>query len=138
LRSREHGETELGLLAVVNGQSLKEERTETRASATTNRVEDEETLETSAVVGELSDSVEAQVDDFLTDGVVTTGEVVGGIFLAGDQLFWVELLSVRTGSDFIDDGWFEIEEHTSWDVLASAGFGEEGVESIITTTDGLV
>ena len=38
----------------------------------------------------------------------------------------------------IDDGGFEIDEDSSGDVLASAGFGEEGVEGVITTTDGLV
>ena len=62
-------------------------------------MEDEETLETSALIGELSDSVEDEIDDLLTDGVVTSGVVVGGIFLAGDQLLGVEELSVGTGSD---------------------------------------
>ena len=47
-------------------------------------------------------------------------------------------MSVSSRSDLIDDGWFEIEEDTSWDVLSSTGFTEEGVEGIITTTDGLV
>ena len=65
-------------------------------------MEDEETLETSALVGELSDSVEDKVDDLLTDGVVTSGVVVGGIFFAGDQLLGVEELSVGTGSDLKD------------------------------------
>jgi hypothetical protein len=35
---------------------------------------------------------------------VTTGVVIGGIFFTGDQLFWMEELSVGSGSDFIDDG----------------------------------
>ena len=50
----------------------------------------------------------------------------------------MEELSVSSGSDFIDDGWFEIKEDGSWNVLTSTSLGEEGVESIITTTDGLV
>jgi hypothetical protein len=37
-----------------------------------------------------SDSIEAEIDDFFTDGVMSSGEVVGGIFFSGDQLFWVE------------------------------------------------
>jgi len=69
---------------------------------------------------------------------VTSGEVVGGVFLSGDELLRVEELSVGSGSDFIDNGWLEIEEDGSWDVLAGTGFREEGVESIITTSDGLV
>ena len=73
-------------------------------------MENEETLETSAVVCELSDSVKAQVNDFSTNSVVTSGEVVGSIFLSGDKLFRVEQLSVSSGSDFVNDGWFQIEE----------------------------
>ena len=101
-------------------------------------MEHKEALETSALVSKLSDSVKAEIDDFFTDGVVTSGEVVSGIFFSGDQLFGVEELSVSSGSNLIDDGGFEIEEDSSGDVLSSASFREEGVESIITATDGFV
>lgn len=101
-------------------------------------MEDHESLETGTVVSQLSDSVQAEINDFLSDGVVSSGEVVGGIFLSGDQLFWVEQLSVGSGSDFIDDGWLQIQEDGSWDVLSSSGFGEESVEGIITSSDGLI
>jgi hypothetical protein len=101
-------------------------------------VEDQEALETSALVGELSDSVEDEVNNFLTDGVVTTGVVVGGVFLAGDQLFWVEELSVGASSDFVDDGWFEVNKDATWDVLASTSLGEEGVERVVAAANGLV
>lgn len=138
LRRWVHGETELGLLAVVDRESLEEEGAESGSGTTTDGVEDEEALETSAVVSQLSDSVEAEIDDFSTNGVVTSGEVVGGIFLTGDQLLRVEQLSVGSGSDLIDDGWLQVEEDGSWHVLAGTGLGEEGVESIITSTDGLV
>ena len=50
----------------------------------------------------------------------------------------MEQLSVGSGSNLIDDGWFEIEEDGSWDVLASTSLGEEGVESVITATDRLI
>ena len=43
-------EFELGFLAVVCGETLKEERTETRSSSATERVEDQEALEGRAVV----------------------------------------------------------------------------------------
>ena len=132
------GETELGFLSVIDGKSLEEERSETGSGTTTDGVEDKETLETSALISELSDSVEAEINDFLSDGVVTTGEVVGGILLTRDKLLWVEKLSVGSGSDLIDNSWLEIKEDGSWDVLASTGLREEGVESIITTSNGLV
>ena len=97
-----------------------------------------EALETGTVVSKFSDSVEAEIDDLLSDGVVSSGEVVGGIFLSGDELLRVEELSVGSSSDLIDNGGLEIEEDASGDVLAGTGLGEEGVEGIITATDSLV
>ena len=138
LRGGVDGESELGLLAVIDGESLEEEGSETGAGTATNSVEDEESLETSALIGQLSDSVEAEINDFLTNGVMSSGEVVGGIFFTGDELLWMEELSVGSGSDLIDNGWLEIEEDSSWDVLTGTSLGEEGVESVITTTDGFV
>ena len=74
------GETELGFLTVINGKSLEEKGSESGTGSSTDGVEDEETLETCALIGKLSDSVEAEIDDFFTNGVVTSGEVVGSIF----------------------------------------------------------
>ena len=132
------GETELGFLTIINGKSLEEKGSKSGTGSSTDGVEDEETLETSALIGKLSDSIEAEIDDFFTDGVMSSGEVVGGIFFSGDELLWMEELSVGSGSDLINDGWFKIEEDGSWDVLASTSLGEEGVESIITTANGFV
>ena len=95
-------------------------------------------LETGTLISQFSDSVEDKVDDFLTNGVVTSGEVVGSIFFTGDELLWVEELSVGSSSNLIDNGWLEIEEDSSWDVLTGTSLGEEGVESVVTTTDGFV
>ena len=50
----------------------------------------------------------------------------------------MEELSVGSGSDLIDNGWLEIEEDGSGNVLTGTSLGEEGVESVITTTDGFV
>ena len=132
------GETELGFLTVIDGESFEKEGSESGTGSSTDGVEDEETLETSTLIGELSDSVEAEINDFFTDGVMSSGEVVGSIFFTGDELLWVEQLSVGSGSDLIDNGWLEIEEDSSWDVLTSTGLGEEGVEGIVTTTDGFI
>ena len=128
----------LDFFTVIDGKSLEEERSETGTGSSTDGVEDEETLETSALIGKLSDSVEAEINDFLTNGVMSSGEVVGSIFFTGDELLWVEQLSVGSGSDLIDNGWFEIEEDGSWDVFTSTSLGEEGVEGIVTTTDGFI
>ena len=91
-------------------------------------IEYETYLKTSTLISEFSDSVKDEIDDFFTNGVVTSGVVVGGIFFTSDQLFWVEELSVGTSTDFINNSWFQINKDGTWDVFASTSFGEEGVE----------
>ena len=51
-------------------------------------------LEASAVVCQLADPVQHQVDDLLADGVVPTSVVVRRVLLAGHQLLGVEQLAV--------------------------------------------
>jgi len=75
-------ESELGFLTVIDRESLEEEGSETGTGSSTDGVEDKETLETCALIGELSDSVKAEIDDFLTNGVMSSGEVVGGVLLS--------------------------------------------------------
>ena len=50
----------------------------------------------------------------------------------------MEELSVGTGSDFIDNSRLEVKEDGSWDVLASSSLAEEGVEGIVSSSDGLI
>jgi len=101
-------------------------------------VEDEESLETSALVSQLPDPVEDKIDDLLSDGIVTTGVVVGGILLSSDQLLGMEKLTVGSSTYLIDNRWFKIDEDGTGNVLASSGLAEEGVERIVTTSDGFV
>jgi hypothetical protein len=95
-------------------------------------------LQTSAVVSKLSDTVQTEVNNLFTDCVVATGKVVGSIFLATDELFGVEELTVCSSSHFINDGRFKIHKDSSWDVLSSTSFTKESVEGIITSSNGLV
>ena len=44
---------------------------------TAKAVEDQEALETSTLIGQFTDSVEYEINDFLADGVVATSVVVG-------------------------------------------------------------
>ena len=85
---------QLGFLAVVNAQPLHEQGGESRAGATTKAVEDQKSLETSALIGQLTDAIQYNINHLFTDGVVTTGVVVGGILLSGDELLGVEQLTV--------------------------------------------
>ena len=95
------GELQLGLLSVVNAESLHEQGGESRSGTTTEGVEDEESLETSTLISQLSDPVEDEVDDLLTNGVVTSSVVVGSILLTSDELLGVEELTVCASSYLI-------------------------------------
>jgi len=91
-------------------------------------VEDHEALEASAVVRELADAIEHEVDDLLADGAVAIREVVGGVLLAGDEL------AVGACADLVDHR-LEVDEHGAGH---GAGFREEGVEGVVAAADGLV
>jgi hypothetical protein len=67
LRGGVDSETQLGFLAIVNRKTLKEERTKTRASASTDCIEDKEALKTSAVVSQLANTVQAEIHNLLTN-----------------------------------------------------------------------
>ena len=138
LGGRDDRETQLGLLAVVHGEALQQQGAQAGAGAAANGVEDHEALKPCAVVRELADAVEAQVDDLLADGVVPAGEVVGGVLLAGDELLGVEQLAVGAGADLVDHGGLKVDEDASRDVLAGAGLGKEGVEGVVAAADRLV
>jgi len=138
LRGRVDGEFELGLLSVIDRQTLHEEGGETGAGASAERVEDQETLKSRALIGELADSVEYDVDDFLADGVVASGVVVGRVLLAGDELLRVEELTVCSGADLVDYGGFQVDEYCTRNVFAGSSFAEEGVETVVATAHGLV
>jgi hypothetical protein len=138
LGGRGDGEGELGLAAVVDGKPLKEKGSESGSGSSSGGVEDEESLESGTVVGELPDAVEDEVNDLLSDGVVSTGVVVGGILLSGDDLLGVVQLPVGSGPDLVTDGGLEVDVDGTGDVLAGSGLGEEGVEGIITSSDSLV
>ena len=120
LRGRVDTELQLALLAVVDRQTLHEQGTEARSSATAEGVEDQETLQTSAIVGNTADLVEDLINQFLADGIVTASVVVGRILLASDHVLRVEETSVGAGADFIDNVGLEIAVDGSRDIFALA------------------
>ena len=50
---------------------------------------------------QFSDSVQDKINQFLSNSVVTTSIVVGSIFFAGDQLFWMKKLPVGSSTYLI-------------------------------------
>ena len=101
-------------------------------------MEDEESLETSALLRQLSDSVKNKVDNFLADGVVTTSVVVSSILLSSDELLRVEELAISSHADLINDSWLQVNKDSPGDVLAGPTLGKEGVEGVVVTSNGLV
>jgi len=75
-----HGELDLGLLAVVDGQTVQQQGAEAGAGAAAEGVEDHEALQTRAVVRQLARAVQHQVDDLLAcnGGGVGEGRRGGG------------------------------------------------------------
>jgi len=131
LRRRPDDEIELALLAIVRAKTLKEKAGETRASTTTNAVEDEEALKTSAIVSELTDAIESNIDQILADGVMTTSKVVSSILATADELIRVMEAAVRTSANLIDNARLKIDEDGTRDELSTASFAEESAQGIV-------
>jgi hypothetical protein len=128
LRTRPDREGDLGFLSVVNRQSLEEQTTQTRASPTSARVEYQETLKTCAIVGQLSNSIQTDIDDLLPHRVVASSKVVGGVLLSRDQLLWMEQLSICSRPHLIDNGRFKINKHRARNMLPRPRLREECTE----------
>ena len=123
-------EIQLGLLSIVNRQSLQQQRTETRSSSTTNGVEDQEPLQGVTLVSQLTDLVKSLVEKLFSDGVVSSGVVVSGILLASDHLRGVEKLAVFAGANFVNDRRLQINKDGTGNVLAIASLVEEGRQGV--------
>jgi hypothetical protein len=91
-------------------------------------VEDHEALETRAVIGELADAVENQVNNLFANRVVATSIVIGSVFLARNQLLGMVELAVGASTNFIAYTGLKIDENSTRDVLAGTSFREEGVK----------
>jgi len=133
-----YSESEFGFLTVIDWKSFEKKGSKSWSSTSSNCIEDEETLKTCALISKFSYSVKTEINDFFTNSIVTSGEIVCCIFLSWNELFWMEKLSVSSSSNFINDSSFKIKEDSSWDVLSSSGFWEESVESIITTSNWFI
>ena len=64
-------------------------------------MEDEETLQSGALVSQLPHAVQHDVDQFLADSVVTTCIVVSRVFFARDELLRVKQLTIRSGAHLV-------------------------------------
>lgn len=95
------GELELAFFAVVHREALHKQGREAGPSASAEGVEDEETLQPSALVRQLPDSVEHQVHQLLAYRVVAASVVVSGVLLPRYELFGMKQLTVRSRAHFV-------------------------------------
>ena len=102
-------ELELALLSVVGAQPLQQQTSETGSGTSTERVEDEESLETGTVVGQSPNSVHDVVNELLSDGVMSSSVVVGSILLAVDQGLGVEERPVLSGPNLVDNVGLQVD-----------------------------
>ena len=99
-------------------------------------MEHQEPLEAGAVVGHLPDPLEHEVYDLLADSVVTPGVVVGGVLLSINELLGMVELTVSSNSGLVNDSWLQVYKDCSWNMMATSGLREEGLEGVVP--EGLV
>ncbi|ELK23891.1 hypothetical protein MDA_GLEAN10020514 [Myotis davidii] len=85
-----NGELQLGLLAIIDRETFHQQRGKPKTSSPTKAVENQEALKGCALVSQFPNSMQDEVNDLLASGVVSTGIVIGSIFLACNQQLRVE------------------------------------------------
>ena len=71
-RSRIHAKFQFRFLSIISGEAFHQESTEAGTGSTSERVENEETLESGTVIGQTTNLLHDGVDELLPDGVMTT------------------------------------------------------------------
>ena len=136
LGGRIDGELQLRLLAIVHGETLHQQRGESRSSSSSEGMEEKESLEASTLVSKLPDSVQDQINDLLSNGVVTPGIVVGGVLLSIDELLGMVELTVSSNSSLVNDSRLQVYEDSSWNMISTSSLREESLEGVVS--EGLV
>ena len=94
-------------------------------------------LQTGALISEFSDSIEDNVDDLFTDGVVSPGVIVGRVLLARDQLLGMEQSIVLSQTHLVNHCRFKVDKDRARHVLTGASLREKRVERIVTLSNAL-
>lgn len=115
-----HAELELALLAIIHRQTFHQQSSEAGSSTPTEGMENQESLQTRAVIRNASNLVQDLIDQLLPNSVMAASIVVGRVFFAGDHLFRMEKAAVGAGADFVDDIGLEVAVDGAGDVFALA------------------
>mmetsp|Transcript_18966 Transcript_18966/g.24414 ORF Transcript_18966/g.24414 Transcript_18966/m.24414 type:complete len:296 (+) Transcript_18966:410-1297(+) len=109
-RTGANGKTKLGFASVIHAQTFQKETTKTRSSTTPRGMKDQKALQSGALIGQLTDTIHDLVNQLLTDSVVTTSVVIGGIFGSSNDLSGMVQGFVFPSTNFITDTWFQIHK----------------------------
>ena len=82
-------------------------------------------LQSRTDIWKFSNPVEYVVDHFFPNRVVTTGIVVGRVFLARDELLWMKELPVSSSPNLVNNRLFQIDKHRPGNVLSTASLRKE-------------
>ena len=77
-----HREAQFGFFAIVNGEFLHQQSSQTRSSASAKGVENDESLQPHAIFRQFSQFVHTVVNLLFANGVVASSVVISGIFLS--------------------------------------------------------
>ena len=94
-------------------------------------MEEKESLKASTLVSQLPDSVKDQVNNLLSNGVVTPGVVVGGVLLSIDELLRMVKLTVSSNSSLVNDSWLQVYKDSSWNMFSTSSLREESLEGVV-------
>jgi hypothetical protein len=95
-------------------------------------------LKAGTVIGKFSNTVEYEVDNFLSNSVMTPSVIVSGIFLTTNNLLRMIKLSVSTTPNLVTHSRLKVNVNRTRDVLPSSSLAKKGVKGIIASTDGFV
>merc|ERR1719204_2032667 len=121
-------ESNLGFLAVVDSDTFKDKSTKSGSGTTSNGMMNDEPLHVLRVIHKLPQAVIYLIKNFFSHSVVTTGKVVGSVFLAVDKELRVEHLGIISSSNIIDNSRFKIDCNVPWHELSSSSLLEESRE----------
>ena len=94
-------------------------------------MEDQKSLQSRAIVGQLADPIEDGVDDLLPDGVMSPGVIIRGVLLPAYDLLGMVQLTVRAGPDLVAHGRFQVDIYRAGDVFPVSRLAEEGAEGVV-------
>mmetsp|Transcript_35174 Transcript_35174/g.57350 ORF Transcript_35174/g.57350 Transcript_35174/m.57350 type:complete len:429 (-) Transcript_35174:15-1301(-) len=126
-----HRKRKLGLATIVHREALEEQSPESRSGSSPRGMEDEETLKAGAVIRQLADPIENEVDNFLPNGVMPTRVIVRRILLPTNNLLGMVQLPVSTRPHLITHRRFQINIHRTRHMLPRARLRKEGAKSVI-------